>query len=187
MAPPSPPAGAVDLARGGSALIDPPRDFADAARFRDAMARLAGGVAIVACLDHGQPRGLLVSSLTSLSTEPPRMLFCVRKAAGSHSALHRADRCSLSVLSDQQGEEAARFSNPALGAQRFTSPDWRVAPGDPPLHAGAVIAMMGRIGQRTDAGSHTVFFFDVETIETSPASPLIYFERRFRSLGQAKA
>jgi len=162
-----------------------PAAFADAVRFRDAMARMASGVAVVACMDGNRPRGLLVSSMTSLSIEPPRMLFCVRKAAGSHDALVRARRCSLSVLSDADADEANRFSTAMPAADRFGSGAWRLEAGRPPVHSGAMISLTGVISQRTDAGSHSVFFLDIETIETPrprAAGPLIYFGRAFRTL-----
>jgi flavin reductase len=162
-----------------------PAAFADAVGFRDAMACLASGVAVVACMDGNRPRGLLVSSMTSLSVEPPRMLFCVRKAAGSHDALVRARRCSLSVLSDAHADEAERFSTATPAADRFGSGAWRLEAGRPPVHSGAMIGLTGVISQRTDAGSHSVFFLDIETIEVMQpraAGPLIYFGRAFRTL-----
>src|SRR4051794_6210300 len=55
----------------------------DPGAFKDALARLASGVAIISCWDDGAPRGLLVSSITGLSVDPPRFLFCVRKEASS--------------------------------------------------------------------------------------------------------
>jgi len=163
------------------------RTFADAARFRDAMAQLASGVAIVACLDRGAPRGLLVSSLTSLSVEPPRMLFCVRKTAGAHDALVRARRCSLSVLSDRHGEEAERFSSSSRAEERFSLEAWRLDSGQPPQFSDALVSLTGSLSGCTDAGSHTVFFMDIETVESAAAQPLIYFGRGFRALGPAGA
>lgn len=146
------------------------------------MARLASGVAIVACLDRGQPRGLLISSLTSLSLEPPRMLFCVRKAAGSHDALYLAHRCSLSILSEHDAEEAERFSAAGRADERFAAGDWRLQPGSPPVYARALVGLTGVISGRTDAGSHSVFFLDIEAVETRNAAPLVYFDRAFRAL-----
>ena len=165
------------------AASDLPHSPPNVASFRQAMARLAGGVAIVACLDQGVPRGLLVSSLTSLSVEPPRVLFCVGKAAASHDPLARADRCGLSVLSDRDTEEAGRFSNSDRVAERFAPGTWRLEPGAPPLHIGAMIRLTGVISQRIDAGSHSIFILDVETTESREAGPLIYFDRAFRALG----
>ena len=187
MTPPPGLARAEPLSHLDRAAAEPPRETAGATEFRQAMARLASGVAVVACLDRGVPRGLLVSSLTSLSIEPPRMLFCVAKAAGSHDPLARADRCGLSVLSDRDAEEAERFSRTERGAERFGSAAWRLQPDQPPLHRGALIGLIGSISQRIDAGSHSVFILDVETIETRNAGPLIYFDRSFRSLGVVSA
>jgi flavin reductase len=187
MSPPSGLARAANAPRHDLTAESSAHEGLDPTRFREAMARLAAGVAVVACLDDGKPRGLLVSSLTSLSVEPPRVLFCVAKSAGSHDLLARADRCALSVLSDRDAEEAERFSRIERVAERFTSTAWRLAPTAPPLHRGALIGMTGPISQRIDAGSHSVFILDVQTVETRSAAPLIYFDRAFRSLGVVSA
>ena len=167
------------MAPGALQPVAPVRDFVGAARFRDAMARLAGGVAIVACLDRGQPRGLLVSSLSSLSAEPPRLLFCVRQLAATHDPLLRAERCSLSVLSDDDVDEAERFSRPDPAGLRFTTPGWRIPEGGPPRFDGALISPRGSISRRIDAGSHSIFILDVEAVESRDAGPLVYFDRGY--------
>ncbi|MDB5482266.1 MAG: flavin reductase domain protein FMN-binding [Caulobacteraceae bacterium] len=158
------------------------RDFVGAARFREAMARLAGGVSIVACLDRGEPRGLLVSSLTSLSTDPPRLLFCVRQLASTHDPLLRADRCSLSVLTEDDVDEAERFSRPDPAGARFTTPGWRIPEGGPPRFDSALISVCGSISRRIDAGSHSIFILDVEAVESRDAGPLVYFDRGYAAV-----
>ncbi|HEX7887400.1 MAG TPA: flavin reductase family protein, partial [Phenylobacterium sp.] len=111
------------MADGTFAHSDPSLDWApqlaDEVGFRNGLAKLASGVAIVACWADGQPRGLLVSSLTGLSTQPPRVLFCIRKAAGAHDALLRAETVSLSLLDERDLDEAERFSSPHRAAERF--------------------------------------------------------------------
>jgi flavin reductase (DIM6/NTAB) family NADH-FMN oxidoreductase RutF len=154
----------------------------EAVLFRDAMAQLAGGVAVVACLDAGAPRGLLVSSLVSLSIEPPRMLFCVQKRAPSHPALLRAERCSLAILGHDDVEEAQRFSTRSRAAERFSPGAWRLQLGEPPHYAAALVNVTGRISNRMDAGSHSVFVLDVEAIHRRDGEPLVYFGRSYRTL-----
>jgi len=178
MAWPEPQAARGPIARDGA----PDGDLVDEARFRSAMARLAAGVAIVACLDRGRPRGLLVSSLTSLSTQPPRLLFCVHQRAGTHDPLLRADRCSLSVLAEEDVDEARRFSRPDPAGLRFTTPRWRLPEGEPPRFDGALISLRGSISRRIDAGSHSIFILDVEAAESRDAGPLIYFERGYAAV-----
>lgn len=110
------------------------------------------------------------------------MLFCVRKAAGAHGPLLLADRCSLSVLAEHDGDEAERFSTPERAAERFASADWRLRPGEPPVYEGALIGLAGLISQRIDAGSHSVFILDIEAVQTRDAQPLVYFDRAYRAL-----
>jgi flavin reductase len=154
---------------------------ADPAAFKDGLARLASGVAVAACWADGQPRGLLVNSLTGLSTEPPRVLFCVRKAASSHDALLKAEAISLSILAEGQAAEAERFSRSDLAAGRFDS-SWRLNPLQPPALAEALVSLSGPVHCRIDAGTHTVFVLDVSEAQSRQAAPLVYFERGFSAL-----
>ena len=151
------------------------------AAFKDGLARLASGVAVAACWSDGQPRGLLVNSLTGLSTEPPRVLFCVRKAASSHHALLKADAISLSILAQGQATEAERFSRSDLAAERFGA-GWRLDPLQPPVLAEALVSLSGPVHCRIDAGTHTVFVLDVSQTRSRATAPLVYFEREFSEL-----
>jgi len=137
---------------------------------------------VVACLDAGAPRGLLVSSLVSLSVEPPRVLFCVQKGTPSHPVLLRADRCSLAILGHDDVEEAHRFSIRSRATERFSDDAWRFEPGEPPHYSRALVNLAGRICNRMDAGSHSVFVLEVEAIGGREGEPLVYFGRGYRTL-----
>jgi len=174
------------VADGTAAHTDPavawrPRP-ADEVAFRNGLAKLASGVAIVACWADGEPRGLLVSSLTGLSTQPPRILFCVRKAAGAHDALLRADAVSLSLLDEADHLEAERFSSSDRAAERFNRDSWRLDPDHPPERLGSLAMFAGVVRSRIDGGTHTIFILDVTRAQARDADPLLYFERGFRKL-----
>ena len=156
---------------------------ADEVAFRNGLAKLASGVAIVACWADGQPRGLLVSSLTGLSTQPPRILFCVRKAAGAHAALLAAETVSVSLLDEADREEAERFATGDRAAERFGDGRWTLDPRAPPQRQDSLAAFAGPIRSRIDGGTHTVFILDVSQAHARDADPLLYFERAFRRLG----
>ncbi len=159
------------------------RDAApDVDAFRATMARLASGVAIASCWEGSAPRGLLVSSITTLSTEPPRVLFCVRKASASHNALLRATHCGLAVLAEQDQDEAERFSQSSRSAERFDPQRWVLDPRGSPRHRAPLIGLDGVIGHRIDAGTHTLFVLNISRSQTSDDRPLLYFDRGFRKL-----
>lgn len=154
---------------------------AEAEAFKTGLARLASGVAVVSCWSGDQPRGLLVSSLTGLSTEPPRVLFCVRKAASAHGALLAASSIGLSILAADDEREALRFSSSDLAHERFGD-GWRTTPQRPPLLKDALVALSGQVHCRIDAGSHTIFILNVTHAEARDGAPLVYFDRRFGQL-----
>ena len=154
----------------------------DEAAFRETMARLASGVAIAACWDGAAARGLLVSTLTALSTEPPRVLFCVKKTASAHEAFLAADECSLTLLGEEDRREAERFSQ---SEKRRTSASTKGPGGSPrrfPRFRGGLARVVGSLDQRIDAGSHSIFILRVSQADAGRSSPLVYFDRNFHRL-----
>ena len=138
----------------GSAAVETPG--VQAHRFKDALARLAGGLAIITCLRDGRAHGLLVNSITGLSVDPPRFLFCVRREASAHDALVGAQLCGVSILSAEDEPEAQTFIDPSLRALRFTDPRWLSAPGRPPVLSSGLSTSTCQIDSVTNAGSHSI-------------------------------
>lgn len=146
------------------------------------MSRLAGGVSIVSCWDGDTPKGLLISSLIALSTEPPRVLFCVGKEASSHAAMAMASTCSITILSEDDQQEAERFSATARTGERFSAANWNLSTDAPPTFRNALVTLSGDISQRHDTGTHTVVILTVTKSVRRSAAPLIYYDRAFRGL-----
>lgn len=161
--------------------IAEPNARPDPAIYRDSLAALASGVAIAACWDGVTPKGLLVSSLTGLSTEPPRVLFCVRKAASAHDAFIHADVCSLNILNEADAAEAGRFSSGELAHQRFQEDRWNLRAPSPALK-GALVTLTGDVRCRIDAATHTIIILDVTEARRDDGRPLVYFDRALMSL-----
>ena len=164
------------------ALQVPLNPLPDGGAFKNAMARLTGAVAVAACSQGGRPHGLLVSSLIALSVEPPRVLFCIRKAAGAHGALLSADKISLAVLGEAHLDEAEVFTAQDRVEERFLSSLWRHEPGAPPQLDGALVRLEGAIYQRICVGTHTIFIVNVERSSHADGDPLLYVDREFRTL-----
>jgi len=153
--------------------------------FKEALARLASGVAIISCWDGSTPRGLLVSSITGLSVEPPRFLFCVRKEASSHDVLIGAERCGVAILAEHDEAEARRFSTSSLSHERFDPRRWRLTDDAPPTYRGGLSTTACRIDQRIDAGTHTVFIVTAASVDLAPGLlPLVAHARSFQRLAR---
>ena len=65
-----------------------PRPLApDAATYRTVLGHFATGVVLVTAIDDGEPVGMACNSFTSVSLEPPLVLFCAAKSS-THVAAH---------------------------------------------------------------------------------------------------
>ena len=157
-----------------------PAPFASPASgdFKDVLAHLASGVAIVACWDGDAPRGLLVSSIIGLSAEPPRFLFCVRKEAGCHDVFLKRPSLSVALLGAADKDEAVRFGGPVQAHERFAPERWRLEPQAPPTYRHGLAGAACEIDEIVEAQTHSVFIVTAVRHELASAAPLITWNRR---------
>ena len=76
---------------------------------RDALGRFVTGVTIVTTLDSdGAPVGLTANSFTSVSLDPPLILWSLSKRSGNLAAFSTAGRFAVNILSQDQNDTNAR-------------------------------------------------------------------------------
>ncbi|HBL92405.1 MAG TPA: flavin reductase, partial [Hyphomonas sp.] len=91
---------------------------------RDALGCFATGVTIVTALNQKMhPIGLTANSFTSVSLDPPLLLVCIAKTAGSLEALRAAAYFGVNVLHIGQQTISNRFAKP--GEDRFAQTSWQ--------------------------------------------------------------
>ena len=135
------------------------------------MRRFPAGVA-VATVDAGtgQPLGLTLASLVSLSLEPPLLGIAVSRQAALHELLREADGFALSLLAASQDELARHF---ARGVPPLVL--WQGIETHPgargPLLAGALAWIDCRLEAEHDAGTHSFFIGAVERVELGAETP----------------
>ncbi|HLF69085.1 MAG TPA: flavin reductase family protein, partial [Gaiellaceae bacterium] len=84
--------------------------MAAASDLRTLLARVPHGVSVVTVDAGGQRLGLTVSSLVSLSLEPPLVGFAVSREAAMHELLREAAGCAISLLAAGQDWLAQHFA-----------------------------------------------------------------------------
>jgi 3-hydroxy-9,10-secoandrosta-1,3,5(10)-triene-9,17-dione monooxygenase reductase component len=153
----------------------------DARSFRDALGRLATGVAFVTAAPNGQPAGLIVNSLTSVSLEPPMVSFCPSRDSLTWSRMRRAERFGVNLLGGQHERFAIRAA-PA-GSDRFAGLDWELGPGGAPLVTDALASLECEIVAEHPAGDHWIVVGRVDALRISPIdAPLVFFGGAFRTV-----
>ena len=86
----------------------------DPSAFRAVLGRYATGVAVVTARGpEGVPVGLTVNSFTSVSLDPPLVLFCLDRQAGSGPAFAATDCFAVNILGTDHARVSSRFADPA--------------------------------------------------------------------------
>ena len=137
----------------------------------------------VLAVDHeGNRMGVTISSLVSLSLDPPLIGVSVGKQASLYELVRNAGAFSISLLGDGQEELAQRFAAGRPPLVHWDGVDVREGKYAP-LIEGALGWIEARTRAEHDAGDHTFFVADVETVERGPApSALMYRDRSYHSL-----
>ncbi len=150
----------------------------DARRLRDAFGAFATGVTVVTACSGTERVGLTANSLTSVSLDPPLLLFCPARSASALPTLRATGRFAVNVLASDQTPVAERFAR--KGVDRFAGATWHELGGLPVLD-GALASFACRLEAEHDGGDHVVIIGRVEAMRASGGEdPLLYFRGAYR-------
>ncbi len=165
-----------------------PRDTAIQASFRDSMRHLVGGVSVIT-VGRGEERtGLTVTSLTALSVEPPRVIFCINASASSHPVLRRCGVFGVNLLGRRYAAVADRFAGRGglKGADRYQGGEWIELRTGAPILADASVALDCEVEEILERHSHTIVIGKVVELRVGDGSDaLCYWRRGFHSVSGA--
>jgi len=149
---------------------------------RGLMRQWPHGVSILSIDADGDRMGVTVSSLVSLSLDPPLIGISIGKQASCYELLRRAGRFGISLLGADQEELARRFASgypPIVHWQGVPTREGTVAP----LIEGALGWIEAETRAEHDAGDHTFFVADVLALAHGPSrQALVYRESEYSSV-----
>ncbi|MDR5835505.1 flavin reductase family protein [Caballeronia sp. LZ034LL] len=150
--------------------------------FRQAMRRLAGGVALVSTVHEGVRHGMTVTAVTSLTMDPPALVVSVNRHASAFDALLRSGTFCVNLLTQQHADLAVAFSRKPDGDARFANGAWRMNDHNLPSLDGSIASITCRVHDTVEFGTHAILIGAVEHLEIEsqqPMAPLIYLSGQF--------
>ncbi|MEM7269597.1 MAG: flavin reductase family protein [Pseudomonadota bacterium] len=145
----------------------------DAAALRAAFGAFLTGVTIVTTRgSEGGPVGFTANSFTSVSLDPPLLLFCISRRSASLSAFQSAPGFAVNILSKEQETLSTRFAGPS--ENRFAGIGWRSGETGAPLLDGVCGWFDCRPHQIIEAGDHHVIIGEVVAFERTGEEALGY-------------
>ncbi len=157
----------------------------DPARFREAMSRVGAAVHIVTTNGPAGLAGITASAVTSITVEPPMMLFCINKSSRCAArvikngvfcvnTLRRADRALSDIFAGRTGHGLE---------ERFATSDWSVLATGAPKLSSALVAFDCRLVEAKEVSTHLMMIGTVEAVEIAPkAEALMYAHREYWQL-----
>lgn len=144
--------------------------------FRETMARLCSGVAVVTARhDDGRPCGLVATSISSFSAAPPSVLVSIGQASRCHPALVECEHFGVHLLRAGQSDLARLFAS--LAEDKFADLDWRWDE-DVPAVTGVLAYLRCRRSALFELYDHSILIGDVSGGERAEGEPLVYMDRR---------
>jgi len=145
---------------------------------RRAFGLFATGVTVVTAVSpQGEPVGITANSLTSVSLDPPLLLWCLANRSTSIPAFFPGAAFAVHVLAGHQAEVALHFAR--TGGSKFeVDASWRARP-TPPEIAGAVACFACRVDSVFPGGDHQIIVGRVDGVATRELPPLVFQGGRF--------
>ena len=153
-------------------------------RLRQAFGKFATGVTIVTAAGaQGRAVGVTANSFSSLSLDPPLLLWSIARSSSNYAVFRRAGHFAVHILDYAQLALSRRFS--ARGVNRFEGVPVESGPGGCPLLCDYHVRFECSVSERHEGGDHLIMVGRILNVEHRPGSPLLFYGGRFAGLHDA--
>lgn len=157
----------------------------DAMELRRALGCFVTGVTVVTTIAaDGEPRGFTANSFTSVSLDPPLVLVCIAKRAGSYDTFCATRAFAINILQDGQREVSATFASPS--SDKFSDLACTTAQTGSPILQDCAAWLDCEMHEQIDAGDHVILIGRVVDLAHSPRTPLGYYSGSYVGFGMER-
>jgi|HubBroStandDraft_1064217.scaffolds.fasta_scaffold640485_1 flavin reductase (DIM6/NTAB) family NADH-FMN oxidoreductase RutF len=160
------------------AHVSPGPGCGDKGELRRALGQFPTGVALVTASDaEGNPVGVLVNSFTSLSLDPPLVLWCLAASSRSAQVLRSASSFAVNLLAADQRQMLELASRPPQ--QRFDGVTHVRGAAGAPLIEGAAAQFECETISIHPGGDHSIIVGRICRYRRRDAEPLAFLAGRY--------
>jgi len=155
------------------------KDRFDRRDFRRALGQFATGVTVITtCTTDGRKVGLSANSFSSVSLDPPLVLWSLARQSASLADFSGASHFAINVLAASQHHLSRQFSTPQ--PDKFSGVDFGEGTAGVPLLNGVIARFVCRNVRQYDGGDHLIFIGEVEKYERFDGEPLVFHSGYYR-------
>lgn len=154
----------------------------DSKAFRSALGSFPTGVAVITTAGSAEQHvGITVNSFTSVSLDPPLVLWCVDKKSDRYTAFTGARHYTVSILGTEHQEVSSRLAK--QGSHSLDGIALRPTELGPPSLADALAVFECQAESIHEAGDHAILIGRVLRFHRHDnGAPLVFFRGRYGAL-----
>lgn len=168
-------------------IPDDPEAAARARQFRDVLGLFCSGVTVVTSVSDSQPVGMTCQSFSSVSLDPPLVMFSPAKTSRAWPLMQRAGFFCVNILADGQADLSNGMAT--KGDEKFAGVSWTTATTGAPVIEGVLGYIDCTVHQVIEAGDHYIVIGRVQELASGDRSapaplderidPLLFFQGKY--------
>ncbi len=157
----------------------------DIRNFRKCLAQFATGVTVVTCAGKiGENYGVTANSFSSVSLDPPLVLWNIAKNSKSVQGYLKAEYFAINILAKDQEALSQTFAQSKTDL--FNDIDHYPGKYGAPLLEGAIASLECRMHTIHDCGDHYIIIGEVIDYYVKKGEPLVFFDGQYCKVDHAK-
>jgi len=155
----------------------------DPRELRDVLGNFATGVAVVTSIgDAGKPVGMTINSFSSVSLDPPLVLWSIGLNTPSRGAYATHPSFAINIMCADSKDVSLHFAKPS--DDKFEGVDWTPGHDGVPVLTSALATLECRVQDRIISGDHEIYIGRVMCIDQQEGDPLLFHKGKFANLGE---
>ncbi len=154
----------------------------DTKKFRDALGHFATGICVATVASEREaPIGMTINSFSSVSLEPPLVLWSIQYNSECFASFEAVDKFALNVLSSEQEALSKAYSK--KGEHELASAHYHLGRTGSPLIRDAMACFECRVWARYPGGDHLIIVGEVLEFTTrATRKPLLFYKGKYAQL-----
>jgi len=156
----------------------------DSKTLRNLFGQFATGVTVIGSHNgEGDKFGLTVNSFSSVSLDPPLVMFCIIRNSGSLEPIQQSESFSVSILAADQ-ENISNTMAKKGGSEKFDDVATFTAETGAPVITGNIGWLDCKLWKLHDGGDHLIVVGEVVAGEIGEGEPLLFAGGRYARLAK---
>lgn len=153
----------------------------DSREFRNTLGHFATGITVITTINGGEKIGITANAFSSVSLEPPLILFCIDKKARSIDAFKKDRPFVVNILQQEQEAECWGFAK--KGQDKFAGVNYTLSDEGVPVLQGNLGTIECHVDEIFEGGDHFIITGKVKQVSyDEEKKPLLFFRGAIRNM-----